>query len=110
MVPDFLVRVPVRRVFGKVEYVQPWLITNPSPRLFGSVWWRLVHYDYEMTSRMMPKHLVEKLDYLVRCDPLVDEAKRQLTVATDGGRGSYPSAFSRHLGLRSSAAQAPGFP
>jgi len=36
-----------------------------------------------VTSMVMPKHLVEKLDHFLRCDAFVEKPKQQLPTTTN---------------------------
>src|SRR5487761_584097 len=82
--PDLFVRIPIRGILRKVEYMQSSLAFYECLGGFRSVWWSLVHHHNQMPSRMMLQHLTEELDYLGRCDPLVEQSKQQVASPADG--------------------------
>ena len=98
MVPDFLVGVPIRRVFGKVEDVQTRLCTNPYSRLFRCVRWCLIHHNDQMSTRMMSEHLMKELDDFSGSDAFSHQSEQQSSPPTEGRRGSHTGAIAGHLG------------
>ena len=68
MVPDFFVWIPIRRVLGKIEYVETRLLVDPSPCFLGRVRRCLIHHNDEVSAWMMSKHLVEELNHFLGRD------------------------------------------
>ena len=57
MIPNFLIRIPVRRILGQMKYVQPGLPGNVVHGLVGDVGRSLIHDHNQMPAAMMLQHL-----------------------------------------------------
>src|SRR5579872_788378 len=107
MTPDLLVGIPIRRILRKVEDMQAPLVFYEVLGSLRSMWWSLIHHYNQMPSRMMLQHLLEELDYLGGCDPLVERSKQQVTSTADGRHRGNAAALARHPNRRCLAARCP---
>src|SRR5215472_12723268 len=95
MVPNLFVRVPVWRVCRQVEHVESRLGFDVARSLLGYMGWRLIHHHHQMTPRMMPQHLSEKVYDFSRRNALVVQPEYQLAAARDRRHGRYRPSLAR---------------
>lgn len=79
VVPNLLVGISIRPVLGKAENVQTRLRTDPCSGLLRRVWWRLIHHNDQVSTRMMAEHLMEELDDFSGSDAFLHESEQQLS-------------------------------
>lgn len=84
VIPDLLIRIPIRGVLREMEDMQTRLTGNPGLGLPGRVRRGLVHDDHQVAARVMFEHLREELDHFLRGDPFFQQAKQKMPATTDG--------------------------
>src|SRR6516165_11479520 len=97
MIPDLLIRVPVRGILGQMEHVQPGPAGNVVHRLVRDVRWSLIHNNDQVPLAVMLQHLPQEADHLLRRDPLFMKLKDQPTTTIDRRHGRYPASLPRDL-------------
>jgi len=56
MVPDFLIRIPVRGILRQMTHMKPRLLFDEGVSFFQGVWRRLIPDNNQVATRMMPQH------------------------------------------------------
>jgi hypothetical protein len=71
--------------------------------------WRLIHHHDYMTFRMMMQQLLQKINDLCECDPLMVQGKHQAPARTQGRHRRHASSVAGYPDFARPAALGPGF-